>query len=517
MQLPSTLPDETFHSRICRHFSYSGLTTAQYLEKILGNEKSTFHPYFVGDLSRMAVLINEYPIDIIKYQSLNSFFSYFLPKYKNIINDSNAKVSQVIRACQVSTFREREQLSIKFCPQCAKDEIQEFGVSYWHCLHQISGVEVCSKHHVWLIHRALPERSHISNYFFPSEYAETKNCSPLAFEFVNYCQSVLNQTRNAELKVPFNYKEIMKDCGFITLNGSIRRKTLSAELYYLAQQVLPRGHLLLPRSKSDYSYWIETFKGSLNQPPFKHLLMSFYLNHVATRQLSLPLATEPTLSKDLALEKSCCDLLLRGFSMADVGRQINKSRCYVKSVALRNKIPVNLKPKIITEELKVDVIALARKGFHRKVIANKYKISTGSVELIISTTNGLVEWRRKCKCQSTSRRYKTIILRYIYSNSHSLRKDVKNACEAAFFWLYQHDRNWLEDNLPRATKTKHVDKINWEQLDVELAEKVIEILRCNSKQISRSELDRQLGGHGWLISKKEKLPKTLNIFLSYKW
>lgn len=517
MQLPSTLPDETFHSRICRHFSHSGLTTAQYLEKILGNEKYTLHPYFVGDLSRIAVLINEPPVDIIKYQSLNPLFSYFLPKYKHIINDSNTNVSQVIRACQVSTFRDREQLNIKFCPQCAKDEIQEFGVSYWHCLHQISGVEVCSKHHVWLVHRALPERSHISSYFFPSESAETNNCSQLAFKFVNYCRSLLNQIRNAELNASFNYKEIMKDCGFITLNGSIRRKTLSAELYCLAKQVLPKGHHLLPRSKSDYSYWTESFKGSLNQPPFKHLLMSFYLNYVAKRQLSLPLAIEPTPSKDLALERSCCGLLLRGFSMADVGRQINKSRCYVKAVALRNKIPVNLKPKIITEELKVDVMELARKGFHRKAIASKHKISTGSVELIISTTNGLVDWRKKCKYQSMSRRYKAIILRYVNSNVHALRKDVKNGCDAAFFWLYLHDRNWLEDNLPTATKTKHVDKINWEQLDAELVKKVIEILRCNSKQISRSELDRQLGGHGWLISKKEKIPKTLNTFLSYKW
>ncbi|MEZ8311953.1 TnsD family Tn7-like transposition protein [Vibrio splendidus] len=194
--------------------------------------------------------------------------------------------------------------------------------------------------------------------------------------------------------------------------------------------------------------------------------------------------------------------------MAAVSREIDKSRCYVKSTALKNNIPVNLKPKIITPSLKAAVVKLAKKGFHRDVLAKRHGVSTGSVELIISTTTGLVEWRKRCKAESLRRRYRCQILRFIAANPNACRQEVKRALEAAFYWLYIHERDWLESALPVATQTQHVDRVDWDRRDEELVEAVRELIISSNSKLSRTELDRCLGGHGWLTSKIAKLPKT---------
>ncbi|WP_375186021.1 hypothetical protein [Pseudoalteromonas sp.] len=83
---------------------------------------------------------------------------------------------------------------------------------------------------------------------------------------------------------------------------------------------------------------------------------------------------------------------------------------------MKNNIPIELKPKVITEYVIRAVVSMAFKGFHRKSIATEFHISTGSVEQIISSEDGLVEKRKQFKYQSKRRRHKVTILRAIIGN-----------------------------------------------------------------------------------------------------
>mgnify|MGYP001316591409 CR=1 FL=1 len=100
------------------------------------------------------------------------------------------------------------------------------------------------------------------------------------------------------------------------------------------------------------------------------------------------------------------------------------------------------------------------------------------------------------------------------------RQEIKNAQEAAYHWLYSHEHEWLETVLPNATKTRHVDRVDWCQRDNELVDVIRELLLSSSNKLSRTELDKALGGHGWLTSKLKKMPKTKellrksNLFIS---
>lgn len=512
MQLPNALPDESLFSRISRYVALCDCTLEQALKQLLGNGKASVHPYLTSNLHVVGQFAHESPQKLLLHQTLRPLFSYYVPQYRTVLDDVSASSNEVIRSSQLSTFRGKERLSVKHCPLCAKDDLYDFGVAYWHLIHQVPGVEACFKHKIWLIHNELPSRNNVNGLLLPDVESESIYCNDLAREFA---QTVSNQIQSLKAKKPSyealcnEYLKKLSISGRLTLCDRIKRKAITKELFELSEVLFPKYSDLSLRSSKDYRFVSSLLSGKYPQHPFKHLLLEFYLSRI---QLGDKIDTRSNAQTALPnTEEQCCDLLRSGLSMAAVSREVDKSRCYVKSIALKNNIPVNLKPKTITQSLKASVVTLAKKGFHRDVIAKRHGISTGSVELIISTTSGLVEWRKRCKSESLRRRYRYYIIRFIASSSNTCRQDVKKAHEAAFYWLYNHERDWLESVLPEAGRTQHVERIDWQQRDDELVVIVNKLLLSSNKKPSRTEMDKLLGGHGWLTSKIDKLPRTKEL------
>ncbi|KGA44047.1 TnsD family transposase [Yersinia ruckeri] len=511
MQLPQALPDESLFSRLCRHLAVNGINTSQYLNVLLANSRVTIHPYLTSDLGRISVFCDESAEQLSMNQTLICLFSYYLPNYASIINDPASSAHRLIRACQLAAYRNTENLDIKYCSKCAENEMKNYGVTYWHCSHQIPGVEACHQHKIWLEHIGLPGRTHIAAWLLPPSHANSSCCcTPLATQFALYSEHLLSLIRTGTLPEKLDYRTRMFNNNFVTINGRIRRKPLASKLFEIAQQLFPSINHLKPKAADDYAYWASAFAGKMNQHPFKYLLLDFCLEiQTQDNPVSIPLTLT---QRDVTLEQRCCNLLYRGISMENVGLQIGKSRCYVKTVALKYNIPVKLKPKKITENIKLHVIQLARKGFHRKEIARRFNISKGSVEIIISTTSGLVDFRKKCKFESKRRSYKCQIIRFIQNNPYACRQDIKRYCSNAFFWLYQRCPAWLECHLPAVNKPKCVIRVDWAIRDKILSKEVAFIIEEQGGTITRTQLDRILGGHGWLTKNKKRLPLTLDIF-----
>lgn len=86
-----------------------------------------------------------------------------------------------------------------------------------------------------------------------------------------------------------------------------------------------------------------------------------------------------------ASSDKCKKLLSQGLSMAEASRRTGKSRCFIKALAIRSNISLNLRPRKITVSVKENILLLAQKGFHRKEIARRWGVSVGSVETLISS------------------------------------------------------------------------------------------------------------------------------------
>jgi hypothetical protein len=514
MRLPMALPDEILFSRISRHLSITGYRVEQYLKIFIGSSRASIHPFLNAHLLTISKYCSESAIELRQTQTLIPLFSHYVSEHRKQINNLSLSADDLVRACQLICFREHEVLSLKFCPACAQEDMKSYGVSYWHRSHQIPGIEACYKHRVWLEHQELLQRPHISNQCLPPTTTSSKQSSSLAWQLAKYSKNVLDKLSNESYKGR-NFIDELIGKGYITASGRLWRTRFSTEMFEFVSKLKYPEKSLLPSSIKDLKYWSLILKNKGNQHPFKHLLLGFWLEKTRDKHVN------PTSSKDQicddkeSIEQRCCALLIKGSSMAEVSRITDKSRCYIKHLALRKNIPINLKPKILTEELKRKIIKMAYKGFHRFAIAKQFGVSSGTVEMMISTPSGLVEWRQRCKAESRCRRYKVQLIRFKKNNPDALRQQVKEKCGAAFFWLYLHEKEWLEIHLPEATKPIYKNRVDWHQRDVELADIITKLLEQHLEKVTITELDRLLGRHGWLIKKRDELPITMAVYAQH--
>lgn len=459
MYIPTTLPDETLFSRYVRHLTICGMKEKDYLKKLFNKPRISIHPYLTIGISRSALISEEDESQIFNEQTLGRLFAYFLPHrakdiYSALLTDNG---SSAVRASQLVCFKESETLSLKFCPLCAQKDIESHGVSYWHRVHQIPGVEACSIHQVWLIHQDLPERPHIKPNLLPKSDAFEDPCSLLSFNFAQFSHAFLNQITNT--RGSFSQNRLIAKLhrlGYVTINHRFRRKKLASQFFSFAKDLKYKSFDLLPQSDRDYRYLSYLLSGQVSQHPFKYLLIEFWLSAIQQNDIAdhNPQFQKESLQAGTHLKRKCKNLLKQGKSLAEVSRITGKSRCFLKSLAVREKIPINIKSYILTDDVKNNIITMASRGFHRNAIANRIHISVGSVEQIISSEQGLVEKRKRYKFESKRRRHKAQILRTMQQQPKAIKQEIKQACYAAFHWLYSHERDWLNDTLPCPIKPK---------------------------------------------------------------
>ncbi|KPZ59934.1 hypothetical protein AN391_00873 [Pseudoalteromonas sp. P1-13-1a] len=511
MQLPLSFPDEIIFSRIVRHFTLSGMTCENYLSNVFGNHKVTIHPYLTAGLEQVCKFSHELSLEVLKKQTLAPLFMHFLPSYGSIISNAliSSKACEAIRACQLTCVREKEQISIKFCPECARVNAQEFGLSYWHRSHQIPGIESCYLHRVQLEHFSLETRSRLSHCLLPPLDVKSRPSSQVSFDFAQYSYDVLNLTSYSSKSFSLNtFKAQLQKLGYITNKGRYRRRLILMSLYQLSQDLVHDTNFFYPRSSEDYRYISYFLSGKASQHPIKFLLFGFWLTKQAVEKVRSNIVL--TESKPaMSMENQCISLLKQGESMASVSRVTGKSRCYIKTLALRFNIPINLKPKYITIKMKQRILLLAKKGFHRKAIASLFQISSGSVEQVISSEPSLVKKRKQFKYESKRRKYKAMILRFIKLQPLAIKQEVKVNCYAAFHWLNVNENEWLHLTLPAPTKPQALARVNWSKRDRELLTKVKAILVKSEVTLSRTKLDKAIGGHGWLTRYANRLPETI--------
>lgn len=457
MWLPEALPDEILFSRLCRHYTLSGCSAKNYLKSVFNNVKISVHPYLPAKLSELSQICHENPRELWKEQTLLPLFAHYLPVHRKSICDLNMSPSKVFRACQIPSFKERDQLSLKYCTQCARENVYIYGVAYWNRSHQIPGIEACYKHGIWLEHQDLKPRPHIAPGYFPSIDRPQKACPKMALNLAKYCHVILQKITNGSLPI-VDPTSILNAKGYITIGKRLRRKLFAKDCFSIIEKLEYSESKLVPVSKSDLKYWSSVIRNEASQHPFKHLLFGFCIDQIGdASERTVKRVCRSDKSQDVLINDLCCKLLLQGVSMTKVSRKTGKSCCYVKSLALRNSIPITQKPKYITQELIQIALKMAYKGFHRKVIASHLKISLGSVEMIISAELGLVERRRRYKSESLCRRYKVQLIRFLEQHPGAIRAEVKGGCEAAFYWMYLHQPIWLEENLPKPKSPKRVN------------------------------------------------------------
>lgn len=245
---PSPYPGEWWYSVLCRYHVRSGHAKQQTTIKELfeGHPRAAMGTLFPN--STVHQIISQLPPpwdcrDIILHHTL---FPYYVRMYP-----SEQKEKMLVALCRGESVTlthiwkstTKKVWSLRYCPICAKADMEKYGEPYWHREHQLPLAMVCCTHHCLLqcvgepdprlnetfyplcqeriADVAAPEQSWcetlsraISNYLiFPLEVGPTPNHNNLAQTLANKGYSIVRGNQGLSLDAPRLYRDLTAKYG----------------------------------------------------------------------------------------------------------------------------------------------------------------------------------------------------------------------------------------------------------------------------------------------------------------
>lgn len=363
-------------------------------------------------------------------------------KLKEIMLDNYGL--NVASTANVSQLKFASRNCHKYCAECVRQDVESFGVAYWHLAHQFNGVNCCVSHGLKLfkqIHSNRVFRLPPQSVKLQPEIAESHT--------VRFAYFVLEHNEYYKSEPRYEADVYDKDLSpFTKERGLVRGKVFNTERLY--QQINKFSYLLFGKqvmTKADTYNLL--YKSNHHCHPLKPLLFQYTLQQIDSieRSSSTKNSTvsfiKPSASEVLKL------LLLRDFSLREVAKRAKCSIGFVLRIAKLNKIEYLKRTQFIDEQLTVEIREMAINGECRKKIAQTTCVSVGAIEKIIESTPHLSAWRQYQRMLTRRDVARQAIQNIINTNDLVSRNEIKKLCYADYTWLYKYDQSWLYQTLPK--------------------------------------------------------------------
>lgn len=449
-------------------------------------------------------------------------------------------------------------LYLRFCPECYKRDYQTYGELYWHRVHQIPGVLVCTEHKVMLKNSTVLYRGPNKHEYIP---AVLKNCllepsdSILSVEVLDRlfqismdCKWLLeNRLKNHKLNwFKDNYIAYLASKDLVSPKGFVDQELLSGQFTAVFGQELLR----LLHSEFDFrteSTWIKSIVRKHRKAfhPIRHLLMIRFLTGSIDRffgndftywpfgkppwpclNSTSPHYLEPVIE---TIEITTC---------SKTSKPVGTFRCSCGFVYSRRG-----PDKTENDRLRVGRVKsfgpiwelalksrLQEKNLSLRAIARKMQCDTNTVVKYADKLRSNSSWKTKECEQFDSRQiaYSSLINKHrsewqdlINSNPDLQVTRLRKMRPGLFMWLYRHDREWLKRISPYSGNNQSENKrVDWVARDKNLlaqSKLALELILHSEEKpvrISLGRIGKMVGANALFEKHIEKLPETKNYLLS---
>lgn len=153
---PEAYEDELVYSQLARYYVRTGYTSYRAVaNELFQNSGARPHiEYFIkftpGALE--AITRNISFEDVIMKHTMYPYYARFYPReVKKAAFEDLMQMGGAVRNMLTGSLRRYgEDRFLRYCPLCFKEDIENYGESYWHRTHQLPSVNVCPKHHCYL-------------------------------------------------------------------------------------------------------------------------------------------------------------------------------------------------------------------------------------------------------------------------------------------------------------------------------------------------------------------------------
>lgn len=156
---PSLYPDELLSS-VCARYAeklrYPARTSA--ISDLFGDRCSRVAYDVPGQLNRLVSQLPSHSgLTLEEMLYRHTLFPFYVStrtpqQTRHLIAAlGDSPVTVVYRSVGMVTYREHCPKCLRFCTECVKEDVSLYGEPYWHRLHQVPGLLLCTKHECQLV------------------------------------------------------------------------------------------------------------------------------------------------------------------------------------------------------------------------------------------------------------------------------------------------------------------------------------------------------------------------------
>jgi hypothetical protein len=456
MYLPQPLPDETLHSWFSRVYIASGVTRRRLCHLLFGKDKVKLHPFLPAYLPCFAKALGQPEQVLVVNHTLYPLFEYYAQgdvasAILSAMNGTDGGI--VINKARIPHSKVRSNAYLFYCPKCAKADIAQWGVSYWHCTHHIPGVSTCSVHNA-LLHRLTME--HTSPLCIPAVNATLSDCSTKAeIRLAKFSSAVLAAVRDPSYNIamywPAVYQSQLGEMGMMTHNGRVRNAMLIA---YLTSYWCDLGGFNdeFVKDQMNFGYIGKLLhdKQFFTTHPIRHLLLGAAIFESATDMVmpKIKVSAQPTKVESPNVDAMTNLYLNSGKSINEVAQLVKRSCCFVRRVKFQNDAQYR-RQFYAGDKIYRQIWIKALLGDTTAAIASVLYVTVGKVEQVISRSPCMAKWRKHLRRVRMVIKYRLQVQDFLRQYHNVKRQRVRDLLPAACGYLYLYDKYWLETTLPK--------------------------------------------------------------------
>lgn len=545
-------PDELIYSAIARYHFYSGnIDCKDTLEEVF-QSRSVIPSVEIGShFSTLAQqLTPNYSVEsLLAKHTIYPYYAPFLSKHrqKEILEDVQGYGQGLYTRLGMVAGGICKKDGLFYCPECATNDVEQYGEPYIHREHQLQGIIYCA-HHELKLKKYPIDFSKLSRIEFIRFDKKLMNLSILQEvepkEFITI-QITLAKMAYQLLQVPIHqfsresinlkYHALLRERNLITTSNRIRQN----ELYKAFQSRFPKGFLEKYESTIDVNdeyNWLKVITRNIKRHvhPFRHLLMLYFLEKDVESFLKIgadagPFGRGPwpCLNKAASHYKQyvIADVIITrdfkttnsigtfscscGFKYARKGPDQTKEDKYRVG-----------RVKNYGEVWKKKLNDLANKGLSIRAIARELNVDSKTVKKYLANREELINI--EIAENSLTKQYRTELLNEMNQISKITRTHLRKRIPKQYMFLYRHDKEWLFTNLPtKRKKDQPTQTVDWDLRDQKYYMKIKlfhhEILLLEKPvRITQTLIGKRLGILANLERHLDKLPRTKKLLNEIK-
>lgn len=231
---PTIYEDELIYSVLARFYAHSGyLSYNDVSVELFSSKKVRPDKEFIKKLQPEILKLLTKQIcmeEVIEKHTMFPFYGRFIDKKRksiafNALISMSGDFSKLLGAPQL---KREEKRYFKYCPLCAKADREKYGETYWHRIHQIRKINVCTEHKCYLADSSIaldsktPMILNDADAVIPLELGEISICNnSIELKVAEYMIEVFNAPldRNNEMTVSNFLHSKMAGTNYLSYRG----------------------------------------------------------------------------------------------------------------------------------------------------------------------------------------------------------------------------------------------------------------------------------------------------------